>query len=108
MGVRVWTDDRLAELRRLVEVKRYSASMAAEALGVTRNMVIGACDRNDIKLTGKNHQELNPEVVALARKLAGRRNKPSLRSISAELAKVGHLNKNGKPYAAESVASMLR
>jgi DNA invertase Pin-like site-specific DNA recombinase len=72
----------------------------------------GARDRKK-RLTGKcggrkNHQELNPEVVALARKLAGRRNKPSLRSISAELAKVGHLNKNGKPYAAESVASMLR
>jgi hypothetical protein len=54
MGVRVWTDDRLAELRGLVEVKRYSASMAAEALGVTRNMVIGACDRNGIKLIGRN------------------------------------------------------
>jgi DNA invertase Pin-like site-specific DNA recombinase len=72
----------------------------------------GARDRKK-RLTGKcggrkSHRELNPEVVALARKLAGRRNKPSLRSISAALAVVGHLNKNGKPYAAESVASMLR
>jgi DNA invertase Pin-like site-specific DNA recombinase len=72
----------------------------------------GARDRKK-RLTGKcggrkNHQELDPEVVALARKLAGRRNKPSLRSISAALAEVGHLNKNGKAYAAESVASMLR
>jgi hypothetical protein len=29
-------------------------------------------------------------------------------AMSSELAKAGHLNKNGKPYAAESVASMLR
>jgi DNA invertase Pin-like site-specific DNA recombinase len=72
----------------------------------------GARDRKK-RLTGKcggrkNHAELNPEAVALARKLAARRNKPSLRSISAALAEVGHLNKNGKAYAAESVASMLR
>jgi DNA invertase Pin-like site-specific DNA recombinase len=72
----------------------------------------GARDRKK-RLTGKcggrkSHQELNPEAVALARKLAARRNKPSLRSISAALAEAGHLNKNGKSYAAESVASMLR
>jgi DNA invertase Pin-like site-specific DNA recombinase len=72
----------------------------------------GARDRKK-RLTGKcggrkSHQELSPEVVALARSLSRLRKKPSLRSISTELAKAGHLNKNGKPYAAESVASMLR
>jgi hypothetical protein len=51
MGVRRWTDDLLAELRRLVEVEGYSADMAAKALGETRNAVIGACSRHDIKLT---------------------------------------------------------
>jgi hypothetical protein len=31
----------------------------------------------------------------------------SLRAIAAELAAAGHLNHNGKPYAAESVSRML-
>jgi DNA invertase Pin-like site-specific DNA recombinase len=52
-----------------------------------------------------------PEVVALARKL--RRRKPkagqrSLRDVSKHLAGQGYLNERGKPYAAKSVASMLR
>jgi hypothetical protein len=72
----------------------------------------GARDRKK-RLTGKcggrkSHRELDPEVVALGRSLSRLRKKPSLRSVSIELAKAGHLNKNGKPYAAESVASMLR
>jgi len=55
--------------------------------------------------------ETRPEVVALARKL--RRRKPkggqlSLRRIANELATRGFLNEHGKPYAAKSVASMLR
>jgi hypothetical protein len=51
----------------------------------------------------KSHQEAHPEVVALARSLARRRKRPlSLREISAELAAAGHLNHNGKPYAAAS------
>jgi DNA invertase Pin-like site-specific DNA recombinase len=55
--------------------------------------------------------ETRPQVVALARKL--RRRKPkggqlSLRSIANELATRGFLNEHGKPYAAKSVASMLR
>jgi len=73
----------------------------------------GARDRKR-RLTGKkvegrkSHQEAHPEVVALARSLARRRKqKPSLRAISAELAAAGHLNQNGKPYAAQSIAGML-
>jgi hypothetical protein len=31
----------------------------------------------------------------------------SLRAISAELAAQGHLNENGRPFAAASIASML-
>jgi DNA invertase Pin-like site-specific DNA recombinase len=55
--------------------------------------------------------ETRPEVVALARKL--RRRKPkggqlSLRAIATELAARGFLNEKGRPYAAKSVASMLR
>ena len=55
--------------------------------------------------------QTRPEVVAVARKL--RRRKPkggqlSLREVSRELAARGHLNERGKPYAAKSVAVMLR
>ena len=53
----------------------------------------------------------SPEVVALARKLRRRRPKGgqlSLREVSKELAARGFLNELGKPYAAKSVASMLR
>jgi DNA invertase Pin-like site-specific DNA recombinase len=58
----------------------------------------------------KSHAELNPELVAMAKRL--RRAKPkggrmSLRAISAELAIQGFLNENGRPFAAASVKSML-
>jgi DNA invertase Pin-like site-specific DNA recombinase len=55
--------------------------------------------------------ETTPEAVALARKLRRRRPKAgqlSLRDVSKELAASGFLNELGKPYAAKSVASMLR
>ena len=55
--------------------------------------------------------QTRPDVVALVRKL--RRRKPkggqlSLRGVSNELAACGFLNERGKPYAAKSIASMLR
>jgi len=58
----------------------------------------------------KSHAELQPDVVALARRL--RRKKPkggqmSLRAISAALEAEGHLNEKGKPFNPKSVASML-
>jgi DNA invertase Pin-like site-specific DNA recombinase len=55
--------------------------------------------------------ETRPEVVALARKLRRRRpegGQLSLRVVSKELAARGFFNEFGKPYAAKSVASMLR
>jgi DNA invertase Pin-like site-specific DNA recombinase len=55
--------------------------------------------------------EKRPEVVALARKLRRRRPKGgqlSLRRVASELAACGFFNERGKPYAAKSVASMLR
>jgi DNA invertase Pin-like site-specific DNA recombinase len=59
----------------------------------------------------KSHAEARPEVVALARQLrrkprGGKR--PSLRDVAAALAERGFLNVNSQPYAAASVASMLR
>lgn len=53
----------------------------------------------------KPHAKLRPEVVALAKKLKRGR---SLRSISAALAEAGHVNVNGRPYAAQSVKAMLK
>lgn len=55
--------------------------------------------------------ETNPEAVTLARRLRRRRPKGgqlSLRDVSRELAASGFYNERGKPYAAKSVASMLR
>ncbi|MCP4305495.1 MAG: recombinase family protein [bacterium] len=54
--------------------------------------------------------ELQPDAVALARRL--RRRKPkggqmSLRAISAELAAQGHLNERGQPFNPKSIATML-
>jgi DNA invertase Pin-like site-specific DNA recombinase len=58
----------------------------------------------------KSLAESHPEVCALAKELrrkprGGKR--PSLRDVSAELAARGHVNANGVPYAAKSVAAML-
>ena len=56
-------------------------------------------------------RETHPEAVALARKLRRRRPKGgqlSLREVSKELATRGFLNERGKPYAAKSIASMMR
>jgi hypothetical protein len=67
-------------------------------------------------LTGKrcggpaSHSERRPEVVALAKRLRRQRLKGgprSLRAISAELAKRGHFNDAGRPFAAVSIANML-
>ena len=55
--------------------------------------------------------ETRPEVVALARRLRGvgpRVGSYHCVSVSKELAARGFLNELGKPYAAKSVASMLR
>jgi DNA invertase Pin-like site-specific DNA recombinase len=67
------------------------------------------------KVTGKcegrkNHMEMRPDVVALAKAL--RRKRPSgapmsLREISAALAAQGHVNAAGNPFNPKSVQSML-
>jgi DNA invertase Pin-like site-specific DNA recombinase len=59
----------------------------------------------------KSHSELNPEVVAMAKRL--RRASPktgerrSLRQISAELAATGYLNERGQPFHPKSIKSMI-
>jgi DNA invertase Pin-like site-specific DNA recombinase len=53
----------------------------------------------------KTYAEIRPDVVALAREL--RRQRMSLRKISAELAARGHVTAGGKPYVASAVRAML-
>jgi DNA invertase Pin-like site-specific DNA recombinase len=59
----------------------------------------------------RSHIEINPELVALAKRLRRRNPKTgerkSLRAIAAELAKLGHVNVNGRPFAAESIKAMV-
>ena len=58
------------------------------------------------KLGGRqSHAEIRPEVVALARKL--RSKGLSLRGIGEKLASAGYLNEAGRPYAPQSIKSML-
>jgi hypothetical protein len=61
----------------------------------------------------KSHVEMNPELVALAKRLRRRGNpktgeRKSLRSIAAQLAQLGYVNVNGHPFAAESIQAMIR
>lgn len=53
----------------------------------------------------KSHQEKRPEVVVLAKQLYRRR--LSLRGVAAELSRLGHTSKNGKPFSPQSVRNML-
>lgn len=60
----------------------------------------------------KSHAEARPEAVALAKRLHRKNPKTgerrSLRAIAAALAQAGHVNERGQPFAAKSVAAMLR
>lgn len=59
----------------------------------------------------KSHAELRPAVVSEAKRLHRASPKTgdrrSLRQISAELAKLGHLNERGQPFNAASVRAMI-
>lgn len=58
----------------------------------------------------RSHAELNPQMVALAKRLRRKRPKGgqrSLREVAAELAKHGYRNQRGKVFSAMSVRSML-
>jgi DNA invertase Pin-like site-specific DNA recombinase len=60
----------------------------------------------------RSHREMNPELVALAKKLRRcnpkTRERKSLRAIAAELAAMGHVNIHGRPFAAASVSAMVQ
>jgi DNA invertase Pin-like site-specific DNA recombinase len=60
----------------------------------------------------RSHREMNPELVALAKRLRRRNSKTgerkSFRAIAAELAAMGHVNIHGRPFAAESIKAMVQ
>jgi hypothetical protein len=60
----------------------------------------------------RSHVELNPELVAMVKRLRRRNPKTgrqkSLRAISRELADLGYRNIHDEPFAAESIAGMIR
>jgi DNA invertase Pin-like site-specific DNA recombinase len=60
----------------------------------------------------RSHREMNPELVALAKRLHRRNPKTgqrlSLRAIAAELASQGLVNMHGRPYAAASIQAMVQ
>jgi DNA invertase Pin-like site-specific DNA recombinase len=68
--------------------------------------------RTGAKVEGRKAlSETRPETIELARKLARKpkgKDAPSLRAISATLARRGHFTKNGTPYAPTAVRLMLR
>ena len=120
LGVRVLTSrgDDLTESDDEMRVAMRQIVGAFSQLEKTRlvKKLKAARDRKRV-LTGKPvggqrpHAELRPDVVAMATRLhranpkTGKRR--SLRQISAELAAAGHLNANGKPFAAKSVQAMI-
>lgn len=55
----------------------------------------------------KSHTESRPATVELAKAIKARGLRVSLRQVAAELAAAGHVNENGKPFAAKSVMKML-
>ena len=69
----------------------------------------GARDRKratGVKVEGrKNHNELRPEVVALAHQL--HRKQLSLREIAAELFAGGHATRHGKSFSPSAIARMV-
>src|SRR5262245_46505649 len=89
----------------IAQFEKASAVAKLAAARKSRRERDGRCEgRKPLSVT-------RPEVVTLARKLRRRRPKTpqlSLRQVSKELAARGFLNELGKPYAAKSVASMLR
>lgn len=68
-----WTDDTIAEMRRLIVEKGFSARLAALEMRIPRNAVIGKCRRLGIplnearKMNGQVYAH-NPELRTVARK----------------------------------------
>ena len=80
------------------------ASLVAKLAGARRRKkaTTGRCEGR------KPLIQTAPEIVALAKQLnRKRKDKPSLRTIAAELAKQGFLNEKGQVYSANTVQRMI-
>jgi DNA invertase Pin-like site-specific DNA recombinase len=83
-------------------VAQFDKAMTVAKLRLARDRV----RKRDGKCEGrKSHAEERPEAVALAKQLHKQR--MGYRAISAELAKVGHVNERGKAFHHKSVRAML-
>jgi DNA invertase Pin-like site-specific DNA recombinase len=69
-----------------------------------KHAVLGKCEGR------KSHAKANPELVREAkgqRRRSPKGHRRSFREISAKLATLGFLNRNGKPFSASSIKSMV-
>jgi DNA invertase Pin-like site-specific DNA recombinase len=89
-------------------VSQFEKAMIVSKLRMARDRKRAATGKCEGR---KSHAEVNPNAVALARKL---HRKPrhtdrrmSYRAIAAEMAKQGHLNSSGEPYGPSAILSML-
>jgi DNA invertase Pin-like site-specific DNA recombinase len=89
-------------------VAQFEKTMLVSKLRVARERKAKATGQ---KCGGRrNHWEMNPTMVEMARKLRRYRlngRQRSLRGISSELAAAGFVNVNGCPFAAASVRAMI-
>ncbi|MBQ0819150.1 recombinase family protein [Microvirga sp. HBU67558] len=91
----------------LGSVSQFEKAMLVDKLRVARTRL----REKGLKVEGrKSYQEIDPKMVALAKKLRrypvhGRRR--SLSEIASELAKAGYMTRNGKPFAKTAIAKMV-
>ena len=91
-------------LRAVAQFEKATTVAKLAAARKRKRIATGKCEGR------KSLAETNPDIVALAKRLARRKpkgGKMSLRAVSAELAAQGHLNERGKPFNPKSVAVML-
>lgn len=91
-------------------VSQFEKSSAVDKLRAARDRASAA---QGSRVEGRRgHAELRPDVVGEAKRLRRRNPKTgrrrSYRQIAATLAEAGHLNDNGRPFAAASVRAMVQ
>ena len=95
-----WLEDQFVDLTVCVEAVGLQSLVGEYVDGVANDHGTGGRAEGR-----KSHQEKRPEVVVLAKQLYRRR--LSLRGVAAELSRLGHTSKNGKPFSPQSVRNML-
>jgi DNA invertase Pin-like site-specific DNA recombinase len=105
------TDDPMKKAMRQIagvfaELEKHRLVSKLKGARERRKAAMGKCEGR------KSHAEMTPEIVTLAKRLRRKDRTTgkvrSYRDISDRLAEAGHLNGNGKPYAAMSVRAMVQ